>query len=96
MKVYEKEKQQIEKEKEAWSDYKTRIAKLSSWLSGADPTQIVLSLTDKSISATDIAIALMQMQDSNAADIIQELGKVDSTKAAKIISLMASKTFKVK
>ncbi len=96
MSVYQKQKQQIEKEKEAWSDYKTRILKLSNWLSGADPAQIVLSLTDKTISATDIAIALMQMQDSNAADIIQELGKIDSTKAAKIIALMSSKSFKVK
>ncbi len=96
MKIYQKEKAQIDQEKEAWSDYKARIAKLSSWLSGADPAQIVLSLTDKTISATDIAIALMQMQNSNAADIIQELGKIDSGKAAKIIALMASKTFKIK
>jgi flagellar motility protein MotE (MotC chaperone) len=96
MKIYQKENQQITKEKEQWSDYKTRIAKLSSWLSGADPSQIVLSLTDTSISATDIAIALMQMQTSNAADIIQELGKIDSAKAAKIIALMSSKTFKIK
>ncbi len=96
MKVYQQEKQKIETEKEAWSDYKARIAKLSSWLSGADAAQIVLSLTNNTISATDIAIALMQMPDSNAADIIQELGKINSEKAAKIIALMSSKTFKIK
>ena len=83
---YESERKKLEVYKEG----KARIEELSKLIESSEPAQIAVTLSQENLSVDTIAAVLRNIPQDVAAEVIQELSKINPQKSADVLNRLGS------